>query len=170
MQISGAIYRKEAINCGFLWEARQKTFRWESVSFALCLPFLLFSCSVMSNSLWSHGLQHPRLPCPSPSPRVCSNSCPLSQWCYPTISSSVVPFSSCLQSFPASGSCLMSQLFTSCGQNIGAGASVFFFFFTMNMYFSKLKKFKYRDFSGGPMVKTSCFICREHGSILGWGT
>ena len=51
MQISGAIYRKEAINCGFLWEARQKTFRWESVSFALCLPFLLFSCSVMSNSL-----------------------------------------------------------------------------------------------------------------------
>ena len=57
----------------------------------------------MSDSLWPHGLQHPSLPCPSAAPRVCSNSCPLSQWCHPTIPSSVVPFSSCLQSFPASG-------------------------------------------------------------------
>ena len=56
----------------------------------------------MSNSLWPHGLQHARLSCPSPSPKACSNSCPLSQWCHPTISSSVIPFSSCLQSFPAS--------------------------------------------------------------------
>ena len=61
-------------------------------------------CLVMSNSLWPHGLQHARLPCPSPTPGACSNSCPLSWWCHPTISSSVVPFSSCLQSFPASRS------------------------------------------------------------------
>ena len=78
----------------------------------------------MSDSLWPQGLQHPRLPCPSPSPRACSNSCPLSQWCHPTISPSVVPFSSHLQSFPASGSFLMSQLFASGGQSIGASASV----------------------------------------------
>ena len=70
-----------------------------------------FSCSVVSNSLWPHGLQHTRLPCPSPTPRAHSNSCPLSQWCHPTISSSVVPFCSCLQSFPASGSFIRSQLF-----------------------------------------------------------
>ena len=62
--------------------------------------FLLFSRSVMSNSLWPYGLQHTRLPCPLPSPRACSNSCPLSRWCHPTISSSVIPFSSCPQSFP----------------------------------------------------------------------
>ena len=62
-----------------------------------------FSLSVVSNSLWPHGLQHTRLPCPSPTPRVYSNSCPLSWWCHPTISSSVVPLSSCLHSFPASG-------------------------------------------------------------------
>ena len=82
-----------------------------------------FSRSVVSNSLQPHGLQHARLPCPSPSPRACSNSCPLSRWCHPTISSSVVPFSSCLQSFPASGSFLMSQFFASGGQSIGASAS-----------------------------------------------
>ena len=73
-------------------------------------------------SLQLHGLQHARLPCPSLSPRVCSNSCPLSQWCHPTISSSVVSFSSCLHSFPASGSLPMSQLFTSGGQRIGVSA------------------------------------------------
>ena len=82
---------------------------------------VVLSLSV-SNSLWPHGLQHTRLPC-SPSPGVCSNSCPLSQWCQTTISSSVVPFSSCLQSFPVSGSFLKSQLFTSGGQSIGASAS-----------------------------------------------
>ena len=76
----------------------------------------------MSNSLRPHGLQHTRLLCPSPSPRVGSNLCPLSQWCHPTISSSVSPFSSCLQSFLASGSFLMSQLFTSGGRSIGASA------------------------------------------------
>ena len=83
----------------------------------------MLSNSVMSNLLRSHGLQHARLPCPSPSPRACSNSCLLTQRCIPTISSSVVPFS-CLQSFPASGSFLMSQLFASGGQSTGASASV----------------------------------------------
>ena len=78
----------------------------------------------MSDSLQPHGLQHARLLCPSPSPRVCSNSCPSSQWCHPTISSSVSPFSSCPQSFSASGAFPMSRLFTPGGQRIGASASV----------------------------------------------
>ena len=78
----------------------------------------------MSDSLWHYGLQHTRFPCPSPIPRVCSNSCPLSWWCHPTISSSVVPFSSCFQSSPASGSLPMSWLFASGGQSIEALASV----------------------------------------------
>jgi len=82
-----------------------------------------FSCSVVSNSLRPRGLQHTRPPCPSPTPRIYPNSCPLSRWCHPTVSSSVVPFSSCLQSFPISGSFQMSQLFTSGGQNIGVSAS-----------------------------------------------
>ena len=71
----------------------------------------------MSNSSWPHGLQHARLPCPSPTPRACSNLCPSSQWCHPTISSSVVPFSSCLQSFLVSGSFPVSQFFASSGQS-----------------------------------------------------
>ena len=82
-----------------------------------------FICSVMSDSLQPHGLQHPRLPYPSPTPGGCSNSFLLSQWCYLTISSSVIPFSSCLQSFPASGSFLVIQFFTSSGQCIGVSAS-----------------------------------------------
>ena len=82
-----------------------------------------FNRSVMSNSLQPHGLQHTRPPCLSPTPGVHPNPCPLSQSCHPTISSSVVPFSSCLQSFPASGSFQMSQLFTSGGQSIGVSAS-----------------------------------------------
>ena len=82
-----------------------------------------FSNSVVSNTLWPHGLQHARPPCPSPAPRVHPNSCPLSWWCHPTISSSVVPFSSCPQSFPASGSFQISQLFASGGQSIGVSAS-----------------------------------------------
>ena len=83
-----------------------------------------FSCSVTFDSLWPHGLQHTRLPCLSPTPGTCSNPCPLSWWCHPTISSSVIPFSSCLQSCPASGSFLMTQFFTSGGQSIGVSASV----------------------------------------------
>ena len=80
---------------------------------------LLFSCLAVSDSLWPHGLQHARNPCPSPSPGDCSNCCPLSWWCHPTISSSVVPFSICLHSFPASGSFPVGWLFTSGGQRIG---------------------------------------------------
>jgi len=83
---------------------------------------LSFSSSVVSDSLGPCALQHAKLPCPSPSPRVCSNSCPLSQWCHPTILSSVIPFSY-LQSFPASGSLTMSQFFASDGQNIAVSAS-----------------------------------------------
>ena len=82
-----------------------------------------FSHSVMSDSLWPHGLQHARPPCPSPIPGVHSNSCPSSQWCHPTISSSVIPFPSCLQFFPASGSFQMSQFFASGGQTIGVSAT-----------------------------------------------
>ena len=82
-----------------------------------------FSHSVVSDSLQPHGLQHARLPCPSPTPRAYSNSCPFHQWCHPTISSSVIPFSSHLQSFPASGSFQMSWFFTSGGQSIGVSAS-----------------------------------------------
>ena len=83
---------------------------------------LLFSCSVMSDSLRPHGLQHARLPYPLLSPRVCSDSCPSSQWCHPTISSFVTSYSSCPQSFPASGSFPMSQFFASGGQRIAASA------------------------------------------------
>ena len=82
-----------------------------------------FSRSVMSDSLQPHELQHARPPCPSPTPRVYPNIYPLSWWCHPTISSSVVPFSSCLQPFPASGSFQMSRLFVSGGQSIGVSAS-----------------------------------------------
>ena len=82
-----------------------------------------FSHSVVSDSLQPHGLQHARFPCPSPAPRAYSNSCPLSQWYHPTISSCVIPFSSCLQSFPASRSFPMSQFFASGGQSIGVSAS-----------------------------------------------
>ena len=82
-----------------------------------------FSRSVVSDSLWPHGLQQARLPCPSPTPGAYSNSCPSSWWCHPIIASSVTPFSSCLQSFPASGSFPMSLFFASGGQNIGVSVS-----------------------------------------------
>ena len=85
--------------------------------------FIQFSCSVMSDSLQPRFLQHFRLPCPSPTPGACSNSCPSSWWCHPTISSSIIPFSSCLQSFPPLGSFQMSQFFTSGGQSIGVSVS-----------------------------------------------
>ena len=84
---------------------------------------LLFSCQVMSDSLWPHGLQHTRLSCPLPCPGVCPSSCPLNRWCHSTISSSVALFSFCLLCFPASGSFPMSWLFASGGQSIGALAS-----------------------------------------------
>ena len=93
--------------------------------FIFTISSVQFSHSVMLNSLWPHRLQHTRPPCPSPTPGVYWNSCPLSQWCHPTTSSSVVPFSSRLQSFSASGSFQMSQFFASGGQSIGASASPF---------------------------------------------
>ena len=97
------------------------------VSFLLLVPRysgvpVQFSCLVVSDSLWPYGLQHTRLPCPSPTPGAYSNSCPLSRWCHSTISSSVVPFFSCLQSFPASESFPVSRFFASGGQSIGASA------------------------------------------------
>ena len=82
-----------------------------------------FSRSVVSNCLWPHGLQHSRPPCPSPTSRACSNSCPSSQWCHPTISSSVIPFSSCFQSFPASGCFPMTHFFESGILSIGVSDS-----------------------------------------------
>ena len=88
-----------------------------------CINSVQFSLSVVSDSLQPHEPQHARPPCPSPTPRVHPNPCPLSWWCHPTISSSVIPFSSCPQSFPASGSFQMSQLFASGGQSIGVSAS-----------------------------------------------
>ena len=94
---------------------------WGVVGF--CIYSVQFSRSVMPNNLWPHGLQHVRFPCPSPTPGAYSNSCPSCQWCHPTISSSVVPFSSHLQSFPALGSFPKSQFFASGGQSIGASAS-----------------------------------------------
>ena len=97
------------------------TYDFEIIHLLTCS--VQFSHSVVSDSLRPQGLQHTRLPCPSPTPRACSNSCPLSWWCHPTISSSIVPFSSCLQSFPASGSFQISQFFSSGGQSIGASAS-----------------------------------------------
>ena len=103
-----------------------KNLRCENVNFPEIphLPvLLLFSCSVVSNSLRPHGLQHARLPSPLPTPRACWNSCPLSQWCHPNISSSVIPFS-CFQPFPASGSFQMSHFFASGGKSTGVSASV----------------------------------------------
>ena len=103
------------------WLLSLSMFAW-SVSGYLSsslIQFSQFSHSVVSGSLRPQGLQHARPPCPSPTPRVYSNSCPLSQWCHPAISSSVVPFSSCLQSFPASGSFQMNWLFASGGQSKG---------------------------------------------------
>ena len=92
---------------------------WHSHAGELCMATsstsVQFSCSVVSDSLWPHELQHTRPPCPSPTPRVYQNPCPLSRWCDPTTSSSVIAFSSCLQIFPTSGSFLMSQFFASGG-------------------------------------------------------
>ena len=95
----------------------------ERIGLSNISEFIQFSCSVVSNSLRPHELQHARPPCPSPTPGVHSNPCLLSRWWHPTISSYIVPFSSCPQSFPASGSFPMSQLFASWGQSTGVSAS-----------------------------------------------
>ena len=109
----------ESQNMGLIWTQIQRNLKI-FLSYLHCS--VQFSHSVMSESLQPHGLQHARPPCPSPTPGVYSNPCPLSRWCHPTISSSVIPFS-CLQSFPTSGSLQMSQLFTSGGQSTGVSAS-----------------------------------------------
>ena len=135
--------------------------------------FGLLSPSVMSNSLQPHGLRQPRLFCPSPFPGVCSNSCPSSQWCHPTISSFIIPFSSCLQSFPASGSFPMSLLFPSGIQSIEASASVL----AVNIqswfpigkspccprdsqgFFSNTTIQKHQFFSAQPSLQSNSHIC-----------
>ena len=101
----------------------QQTKMFGHLTLEINIYFLFSSVTQLCLSLRSHGLQHTRFPCPSSIPRACSNSCPLSPWCHPTISSSVVPFSSCLQSLPESGSFQMSRFFTSGGQSIGVSAS-----------------------------------------------
>jgi len=115
------------------------------------------SRSVMSDSLRSHGPQHTRLPCPSPTPGACSNSCPSSQWCHPSISSSVVPFSSRLQSFPASGSFQMNQFFTSGGQS-------FSFFFSPSNKYSVLISFRMDWFDLLAVQGTLKSLLQHHSS------
>ena len=97
---------------------------WHGWFLFCCSPVQFSSVTQSCLTLRPHELQHARPPCPSPTPGVYPNSCPLSRWCHQTISSSVLPFSSCLQSFPASGSFKMSQIFASSGQNIGVPASI----------------------------------------------
>ena len=109
------------ISQGFVGACHWQLWCWE---LKLAFSSVSYSHSGVSDSLRPYGLQHTRLPCPSPTPRACSNSCPSIRWRHPTISCSVVPFSSCFQSFPASGSFLMSQFFASGGQSIRASASV----------------------------------------------
>ena len=119
---------------------------------------LLFSHLVVSDSLWPQGL-HTRLTSPSPSPGACSNSCPLNRWWHPTISSSVIPFSSCLLSVPASGSFPMSQLFASGGHNIGASASAS----GLPMNILSIKEWKwvyYKEyFLENVGIMKMCYIC-----------
>ena len=117
----------------------------------------------MCESLQPHGLQHTRLHCPSPTPRACSNSCPLSWWCHPTISSSVIPFSSHLQSFPASGSFQMSQLFISGGQSIGVLASTSVLPMNTIHCWTILFTAKLQGFSVGSTGKKICLQCRKSG-------
>ena len=109
-----------SFHCFFFWSCKTNIYSLHKIVKIQEILFLWFSHSVMSNSLWPHELQHTMVPYPSPSPGAYSNSCPLSQWWHPTISSPVIPFSSCPQSFPASGFFPVSQLFASGGQSIGA--------------------------------------------------
>ena len=139
---------------------------------------LLFSCSVVSDSLQPHGLPLARLLFFSPSPRICSNSCPLSQWCYPTISSSIPLFSSCPHSFPASGSFPMNWLFLSHGQRIWASASasvlpmniqgcfpsglislISLLSKGLSRFFSSIKIWKHQSFGSQPSLWSISHIC-----------
>ena len=138
-------------------------------------------CSVVSDSLQSHGLQHTSLPCPSLSPGVCSDSCPLSQWLHPTISSCAIPFSSCLQSFPASGSFPVSWLFKSGGRSIEASASasvlpmnihgwfplgltswIYLLSKGLSGVFSSTTVWKHQFFGTQPSLWSSCHIRTSH--------
>ena len=129
----------------------------------VCVCSVQFSHSVVSNSLQLHGLHHTRPPCPSPMPGVYWNSCPLSRWCHPTISSSVIPFSSHLPFFPASGSFPMSQFLTSGGQSIGTSVSVLpmniqgWFPLGRTGWISLLSKGFSRVFSNTTVQKHQCF-------------
>ena len=139
---------------------------------------MLFSLSVVSDSLQPHAQQHTRLPCPSPSPTAHSNSCPSSPWCHPTISSSVVPFSSCPKSFAASGSfhlrLFLSQLFASGGQTIGASASASVLPVNIQGWFplgltgliSLLSKGHSRVFSSPTVQKHQFFLSLLYGTTL----
>ena len=123
-----SILISEEVPCAQNWRAWFFPSGWGPATCPLTVPqhrlsSVQFNCSVVSDCLQPHGPQHARPPCPSPTPGVYSNSCPLSRWCHPTISSSVALFSSCLQSFPASGSFQISQFFASGGQSIGVSAS-----------------------------------------------
>ena len=125
------------------------------VKYFIIFCVVQFSRSVASDSLRPHGLQHARLPCPSPTPRAYSNSCPLSG--HPTISSSVVPFTSCLQSFPASGSFQMSQFFTLGGQSIRASASLLLISFRLDWFDFLTVKGLSRVFSNATVQKHQFF-------------
>ena len=117
------VFSNTAVQKHHGWKVKYCIWRNMCLNIKTSYASVQFSHIVMSDSLQPHGLQHARLPCPSPTPRAWSNSCPSSRWCHPTISSSVIPFSSCLPSFPASGSFPVSQFFTSGDQSIGASAS-----------------------------------------------
>ena len=121
MSFNSFIRLENIWDCRFLYELNGLTcfsYHFREWLFRL----VQFSCSVVSASLWPHGQQRARPPCPSPSPGDCSNSCPSSQWCHLTMSSLVIPFSSCLKSFSASGSLPRSQFLASGGQSLGASA------------------------------------------------
>ena len=117
-----SIFKSYKLSFELLWSLTSLIVLFNICYFPLLFLSLQLSCSVMSDSLQPRGLKCAKLPCPSPTPGACSNSCPSSRWCHPTISSSVVPFSR-LQSFPTSGSSPRSQFFTSGGQSIGVSAS-----------------------------------------------
>ena len=145
------------------------------VSFSQLNLLLLFSRLVLSESLQLHGLQHARLSCPSLSPRFCSDLCPLSQWWHPTISSSVVPFFSCLQSFPASGSFPMSHSFASGSQSIRTSASALvppiyiqgWFPLGLTGLISLQSKGFSRVFSSTTVQKHQSFCCRKGDPFQG---
>ena len=171
----------KAIEKQSIWVLRKWWSRISSVILSAWLSALLFSHSILSNSLWPHGLQHANLLCPSLPPRVCSNLCPLSWWCHPTVSSSVAPFSSCPQSFPASESFPLSRLLSG-DQSIGSSASVLpvniqgWFPLGLTSLFSLLSKGLSRDFqfmekiNSGPKALISKGVrVRESLSQIIWG-